>query len=72
MNDTANQTSPQELKPCPFCGGAPMISEIEPHKHFIVDLPDHTGSWVIECGCGCGLIDDTRDAVTVRWNRRAA
>ena len=59
-----------ELKPCPFCGGEPTIYDIEPHKHAFCGMPDHTGSTVIECGCGCGLIDEKHDAVIERWNRR--
>ena len=60
-----------DLKPCPFCGGEPMIYDIEPHKHHLVKLPDYPGSTVIECGCGCGLIDESRETVIERWNTRA-
>jgi len=64
-----------ELKPCPFCGAEPLLSEIEPHAHFLaiggVTFPDHPGSWTIECpSCECGMIADTREAVTTAWNRR--
>lgn len=62
------------LLPCPFCGGEPYEHAIEPHTHspFLKNLgiPDHGGSNVIECGCGAGLIDDTREAVVIRWNQR--
>lgn len=34
-------------------------------------MPDHPGSCVIECGCGAGLLDDTEELVTNRWNTRA-
>lgn len=67
-----------ELLPCPFCGGDPFGHEIEAHSHSetlkaaIPGMPDHPGSYVIECACGAGHIDDTREACTARWNRRAA
>lgn len=64
-----------ELKPCPFCGGEPTEHAIEPHTHAMqfndFKMPDHEGSHVIECACGAGFIDDTRDAVVARWNTRA-
>lgn len=63
------------LERCPFCGAEPMDHAIEPHTHspFLKQLgiPDHGGSHVVECGCGAGLIDDTKEAVFTRWNRRA-
>lgn len=65
------------LMPCPFCGGTPMLVEHEAHTHsgalksFLPDLPDHTGSWTIEC-CDVGMIKDTREDVITAWNRRAA
>ena len=65
-----------ELKPCPFCGGAPVDRAIEAHTHSApikaLGIPDHPGSHVVECSCGAGLIDDTREEVVTRWNRRAA
>jgi len=65
------------LKPCPFCGADPMIHDIEPHLHRLAlagehAMPPHPGSTVIECGCGAGLIDESREVVIERWNRRAA
>lgn len=66
----------EELKPCPHCGTEPTEHAIEPHTHIAqfgeFRMPDHPGSHVIECGCGAGMIDDTRTAVVARWNRRAA
>lgn len=71
-----SQDTPKQLKPCPFCGENPMIDDIEPHEHLIVfdgeKMPDHLGSTVIECGCGAGLIDDTRLKVIERWNTRVS
>lgn len=35
-------------------------------------MPDHPGSFTIECDpCGAGLIDDDKETVIARWNRRA-
>jgi hypothetical protein len=65
-----------ELRECPFCGAEPFDHAIGPHTHspFLKSLgiPDHGGSHVVECGCGAGFVDDTREAVVARWNRRAA
>lgn len=65
-----------ELKPCPFCGGEPILHEIEAHTHGLSFgdmpiMPDYPGSWTIEC-CDVGMIKDTRAEVVAAWNRRAA
>lgn len=69
----------EELKPCPFCGGEPLISVVEAHDHtpmlkaLIPDIePAEETHWV-ECpGCGCCMAGKNKraDAVTA-WNRRA-
>lgn len=62
-----------ELLPCPFCGGAPVVVKIEPHSHAggIADfMPDHPGSAYIDCTCGVGLIDASKEDVVKRWNAR--
>lgn len=61
-----------ELKNCPFCGGEVSLDEIEPHKHLNGILPDHPGSWFIECSCGVGMIGEDKQDVIDRWNRRNA
>ncbi|NIF85279.1 hypothetical protein F3J24_17345 [Comamonas sp. Tr-654] len=62
------------LLPCPFCGQHPTDYAIEPHTHVLQfaggKMPDHQGSHVIECACGCGMIEATREAVVAVWNRR--
>ncbi len=62
------------LSPCPFCGQQPTEYAIEPHTHVLQfaggKMPDHQGSHVIECACGCGMIEATREAVVAVWNRR--
>lgn len=60
-----------ELKPCPHCGEEPIEHAIEAHKHYLINLPDYPGSFVIECVCGAGSIGDTRDEAKAKWNRRA-
>lgn len=64
-------TTQPELLPCPFCGEAPGLTEIEPHTHKIASfMPDHPGSWVIECGCGVGIIGGKKDGILKHWNTR--
>lgn len=78
MSDTTPipPASERELLPCPHCGKKPMDHAIEAHTHALTfagaKMPDHGGSHVIECVCGAGMIDETREAVLSRWNRRAA
>lgn len=66
-----------ELMPCPFCGQSPLLTEHPAHSHGLQvgdwKMPDHPGSWTIECqACSCGMIDADRAAVVAMWNRRAA
>lgn len=61
-----------QIRECPFCGEQPTLDEIPAHTHkFATFMPDHPGSWVVECNCGCGLINDTAERVVERWNTRA-
>lgn len=60
-----------ELKPCPFCGSKVSLEEIEPHTHKIAAfMPDHPGSWFIECECGIAIIGEKKQEVIDRWNLR--
>lgn len=66
----------KELKDCPFCGEQPLLNHIEPHTHHLHFsgeplMPDHAGSWTIEC-CSIGLIMDTKEEAVTAWNRRTA
>ncbi|HJV75401.1 MAG TPA: DUF551 domain-containing protein [Noviherbaspirillum sp.] len=68
-------TDNTQLLPCPFCGGAPVLHHIEQHSHNLMlngqpIMPDHPGSWTIEC-CDVGMIKDTRDQVVTAWNKRS-
>ena len=74
QNKAAETSAPkpeQKLKPCPFCGGEPFINEIEPHKHYFVDMPDYEGGAFMECtDCSCGISAKTRKEVIAAWNKR--
>lgn len=75
---THDTESERGLLPCPFCGASASGHSIEPHTHTLVlagvKMPDYPGSYVIEgdCQCGSGLIGDTQEEVTARWNRRSS
>jgi Lar family restriction alleviation protein len=53
-----------ELKPCPFCGGTPVMTDN-------VDLKVlHT--YCVKCSCGVRLASATSERVAVeQWNQRA-
>ncbi len=64
------------LKPCPFCGAAPLLQEHPAHAHSLAvegfQMPDHPGSWTLECAaCECGMIHATKDGLLAAWNHRA-
>lgn len=65
------------LKACPFCGGEVALQEHEAHTHsdalkrMIPDLPDHPGSWSVDCArCSVGMLHDAREAAIAAWNTR--
>lgn len=67
----------QELLPCPFCGARPYVNHIAPHAHsealqrLIPSLPDHPGSYTIECAaCSAGFIAESWERVKKLWNTR--
>lgn len=64
--------TPPELLPCPFCGTAPVEDRIEPHKHYIAQMPDYPGSWSIECvKCEFRIFDhEARENAVRKWNTR--
>ena len=73
-------TAALKLLPCPFCGAEAMIDHHEPHSHsealqrLIPGIPDHPGSYTIECcgkGCNTGQIADTEAEIVAMWNTRA-
>ena len=59
------------LKPCPFCGGDPVINEIPPHTHVIATfMPDCKGECFIECKCSCAITAENKKKAIEKWNRR--
>ena len=60
------------MRPCPLCGGEAIGIEHEPHTHvFATFMPDHSGSYTIECvRCNLGLIANTQELAQAAWNRR--
>lgn len=69
----------EKPEPCPFCNADSdriILTEHEAHTHSAplkaMGIPDHPGSWTIECGgCPAGMIESTRAEVVSAWNRRA-
>lgn len=60
-----------KLKPCPFCGGEAVLRIVEPHTHYIVDMPDYGGGAFVECTeCTCGVSAETEQAAVKVWNIR--
>jgi len=67
-----------QLLPCAHCGCEPMLEKHPAHSHsaalqaLVPGLPDHPGSWTIECptsGCVALIGDACADVITA-WNRR--
>lgn len=60
-----------ELKHCPFCGNEAFAYEIEPHKHFLIKMPDYNGEGFVECSCCAACISDNSvEEAIEKWNRR--
>lgn len=53
-------TQPDELKPCPFCGGSVVVKYAELHGY---------DKYVIRC-CGVNILRATKEGVIKRWNTR--
>ena len=51
-----------ELKPCPFCGGKPVLSSWELLNEYSVSCS--------ECHAVPGDYEDTKEKAIKRWNRR--
>ena len=59
---------PNELKPCPFCGGKSQRLSSTPFYM----LPQYRGRRAIICvNCGVIMLGNTEQAATDLWNRRA-
>jgi len=79
MANPSHDKGSAELLPCAHCGAQAMLDEHPAHSHspalqaLVPGIPDHPGSWTIECPTsGCvGLIGETRAEVVASWNRRA-
>lgn len=59
-----------KLRECPLCTAEVNLIELPAHVHFATGMPDHDGSWIIECDCGLGIMGSKRDALIKRWNTR--
>lgn len=71
-NDMYSETRKEGILPCPFCGHPAFAYAIKPHKHYIVDLPDHNGSAFVECsGCNAAMSGATLEEACAAWNKRA-
>lgn len=67
-----HKVAPDDLLPCPFCGGEAFAYDIEPHKHVFVDFPDYPGGGFVECVCcGACVSGDSKEKAIDTWNRRA-
>ena len=68
-------TNDLPLKPCPFCGKEPTYEFIPEHEScFEVNgkplMPPVSDTHILECGCGNGLISDTKEKLFEHWNTR--
>ena len=60
-----------DQKSCPFCGAKPIVQVIEPHEHYIIDLPKFGGAYIVECPlCNVGFTGETLDDVLYGWKSR--
>lgn len=68
----------ETLRPCPFCGGANVYTEVvAPHTHKVAKfMPDYEGGAMVACGdCHAANWRDGANAeaeVIKLWNARAA
>ena len=70
-----------EVKPCPFCGGKPVVMSEETFEHLKTMSEDGKACITVECKkCQLSFYDHTHDEqnyyvrkflVSEQWNRRA-
>lgn len=66
-----SSVAPGYLLNCPFCGKSATLEEIPAHTHGLNFMPDHLGSFTIECAsCCCGIIGEDKARLIEHWNKR--
>jgi len=65
-----------DLKPCPFCGGASFFLvheeyELEPKSEVTANKSVTYKVFCLECGCGTPYMRSKDEAIEA-WNRRAS
>lgn len=60
-----------ELKPCPFCGGAPIVRETVEHYQCADAANSFSCRFMVCCDeCGIEQSEEYRDDAIAAWNRR--
>ncbi len=65
--------SAEKLKPCPFCGGKPMMQRhsMKEYPHLPTEIRDRE-RWIALCsGCSAQNGGDSEAEIHAKWNSRA-